>query len=282
MSLVPTSPPTPPHSSPAEPSGPGRGPGTAPGRSGARGWAGVRLPAPAQWWRSALYEEEHGAEHGEGPGEEPGEPEWARFTTQALDHATAAPHGPGEQVRSVPGAGPEGRLVHPLWPFLTAAGIRFHAGRPAAADAAEAADRRAVWEGARRHLAAGLVALAGRTLAAELRAVRLAGGLRGDDPAARFDHFVRTQAARGALADLLCRRHPVLARLLAERCLNAVAAAGELLDRYRADRAALARLLDPGPLDGAGAQGGRAGGADGGRLAPPLPRPPKTVSGHGS
>ncbi|MEE4543324.1 type 2 lanthipeptide synthetase LanM family protein [Streptomyces sp. V4-01] len=186
-------------------------------------------------------------------------PAWAEFVGQALGHATAAPHGPGERVREVAGMGAEGRLVHPLWPFLVAADIRFHAGRPTGPGRVEeTADRRAVWEGARRHLAAGLVALAGRTLVGELRSARLGGRLEGADGRERFDHFVRTIAARPALTDLLCRRHPVLARLLAERCLNAVAAATELLDRYRADRPRIvaAGLLgeapepEPGALTG--------------------------------
>ena len=233
---------------------PSRGTGSAPGSAhpsvAPRGVAAPRpssgLPetGPGAWWIPA-------ATTAEGTAAAAGDvPEWALFVAQALGHATVAAHGPGERVRDVPGMGPEGRLVHPLWPFLVAADIRFHGARPTGPGRAEeAADRRAVWQGARRHLAAGLVALAGRTLVAELRTARLGGRLEGADGRERFDHFVRGVAARPVLAGILCRRHPVLARLLAERCLNTVAAATELLDRYRADRP---RILAAGLFDAAG------------------------------
>lgn len=199
---------------------------------------------PHAWWLPALSAAEHEAAAGEAAGPGPA-PVWAGFVERALAHAAPAAdrQRPAEPISSAPGLGPEGRLLHPLRSFLTAADELADAG-PAAAD------RRAVWSGARQWLAQRLVRLAGRTLVSELRTARQAGSLAGADSRERFDAFLRASAARPALADLLCR-HPVLARLLAERCLSAVAAAAELSDRLRADRDRLAATLfdgDPGPL----------------------------------
>ncbi|MCX3060309.1 type 2 lanthipeptide synthetase LanM family protein, partial [Streptomyces beihaiensis] len=144
--------------------------------------------------------------------------------------------------------GPQGRLLDPLRPFLLVADLRMRAALPD--QGLDGADARAVWAGARRWLAECLIRLAARTLVEELGAARRAGTLSGTDKRRRFDDFVRGICARGALTDLL-HRHPVLARLIAERCLNTVAAAAELLERFEADREQLVAALlgdDPGPL----------------------------------
>ena len=153
---------------------------------------------------------------------------------------------PGRALPSVPGLGPEGGLVGPMWPFLEAARDRFDA---VPAPNGAAADRRAVWNGARDHLADRLLRLAGRTLAAELAAARASGVLRGADGAERFEDFLRRQAEPAALRALL-GRHPVLARLIARCCLDAVEAARLLADRFTADRGLLVRrLFEPGGAD---------------------------------
>ncbi|WP_062213516.1 type 2 lanthipeptide synthetase LanM family protein [Streptomyces sp. NBRC 109706] len=210
--------------------------------------------ASTAWWLPALAEEEAGADGRP--------PAWARLVEHALTLAPAEAHPPGRRLRTVPGQGPEGRLLHPLWPLLTAADVRFTAvvaRRPGAA-----ADVRAIWSGARRWLAAELTRLAGRTLVDWLQTARRVGTLTGTDPGERFDAAMRALAARPALGALL-RQHPVLARLLGQRCLDVVAAAAELVRRLRADRPALTTtLLDgtqPGPLVRAGFGLGDAHGA---------------------
>lgn len=224
----------------------------------------VRCPGDAAWWTPALSDAERGSVHGE--------PAWVLFTRRALAHApedgletTSDVAGGARDLHGVPALGAEGRLVHPLWPFLVAAGERFvaTAGSSAgtadstdstdstdAVDSTDAADRRVVWDGAQDWLAGRLVRLAGRTLVDELHTARAAGALRGHDPRERFDDFMRALAARGRLTDLL-RRRPVLGRLIAEYCLQAVDAADELARRLRADRGPLAADLldrDPGTL----------------------------------
>ncbi|UED87809.1 type 2 lanthipeptide synthetase LanM family protein [Streptomyces profundus] len=197
--------------------------------------------APDAWWLPALPAEERGA------GVRP--PPWVRLVERAITLAPTETHPRERRLRAVPGQGPEGRLLHPLWPLLTAADARFAA--VVARRPGTAADVRAVWAGARRWLAAELTRLAGRTLVDRLQAARRAGTLAGADPAERFDAAMRALAVRPALGELL-RQHPVLARLLGQRCLDVVAAAAELVGRLRADRPALtATLLDgtaPGPL----------------------------------
>ncbi|MFE9423201.1 type 2 lanthipeptide synthetase LanM [Kitasatospora sp. NPDC006697] len=186
-------------------------------------------PPPAAsgaWWLPALSPAERDAL---APGRAPG---WAELAAEAVSLA-----GPvaGGRLHSLPGAGPEGRLLHPLRPFLRVAAHRFAAANPAGPE------RRVVWAGARRGLADGLVRLAGRTLVRELGQARRAGTLAGQDGRERFDAFLRAAAAGPALGELLSR-HPVLARLLAERCLHTVAAATELLERFRTDREQVQRF----------------------------------------
>ena len=199
---------------------------------------GPRPAGDAPWWIRALSETERAAQRDE--------PAWVAFTRQALALAPEAPPRTAEpqDLNLVPGLGLEGRLIHPLWPFLVAAGARFDA----AASTVDAVDRSVVWEGARRRLAGRLVRLAGRTLVAELHATRAATGLHGRDPYERFDDFMRCQALRARLTDLL-HAHPVLARLIAEYCLQAVEAADELARRLRDDRGRLlvAEVLDEAP-----------------------------------
>ena len=170
-------------------------------------------------------------------------PDWADFVEQVLALAPQSAADAAGVLRTAPELGDEGRLLHPLWPFLVAAGARFDA-------TAGGPDARVVLAGARDWLGGRLVRLAGRTLVGELRSARRADALRGENGRERFDAFVRGLAVRRELARLL-HRHPVLARLLAECCLHTVAAAAELVDRLRADRPGIvAHLLegDPGRL----------------------------------
>lgn len=108
-------------------------------------------------------------------------------------------------------------------------------------------------------LAERLVRLASRTLVLELDRARSAGRLRGPSPRARFADFVR-QSARGPDLAELCARYPVLARLLATACEQAVAAGVELITRFAADRQEIVRTLlrgdDPGRLVEVGATAG--------------------------
>ncbi|MFE9426942.1 type 2 lanthipeptide synthetase LanM family protein [Kitasatospora sp. NPDC006697] len=99
--------------------------------------------------------------------------------------------------------------------------------------------------------AAALGALAARTLVLELGVARVEGRLAGATPEERFRGFAAAAGTRDGLARLFAE-YPVLARLVGRAGVNAAAATGELLNRYRADRAELVeRLLegrDPGPL----------------------------------
>ncbi|MFD0346058.1 hypothetical protein ACFQ0M_08125 [Kitasatospora aburaviensis] len=70
----------------------------------------VPLPAASgAWWLPALSPAERDALP---PGRTP---RWAELVEQALRLAESAP---GGRIRSLPGTGPEGRLLHPLLPFL--------------------------------------------------------------------------------------------------------------------------------------------------------------------
>ncbi|MCX4743977.1 type 2 lanthipeptide synthetase LanM family protein [Kitasatospora sp. NBC_01287] len=100
-------------------------------------------------------------------------------------------------------------------------------------------------------LGTSLVQLARRTLVLELNVLRVSGRLRGDTPELRFADFVRRLSARAGLRALVTE-YPVLARLLAQCCEQAVQAWSELLERFAADRSALLEGLlagtDPGRL----------------------------------
>ncbi|MDJ0383651.1 type 2 lanthipeptide synthetase LanM family protein [Streptomyces sp. G-G2] len=90
-----------------------------------------------------------------------------------------------------------------------------------------------------------------RTLVRELHAARTAGTLPGRTSRERFDDFLSRTGTREGLVRLFTG-YPVLARMLAQSCRYAAAAAAELARRYSADRAAVVRGLldgrDPGPL----------------------------------
>ncbi|MFI6093914.1 type 2 lanthipeptide synthetase LanM family protein [Lentzea sp. NPDC051213] len=90
-----------------------------------------------------------------------------------------------------------------------------------------------------------LVAIAARTLVLELHQTR--GALAGSTGAERFTEFTRTVDLPGLFA-----RYPVLARLLAQACEQAVSAHHELSSRFTRDRAEIVRVLfggtDPGAL----------------------------------
>ncbi|OIK27463.1 type 2 lanthipeptide synthetase LanM family protein [Streptomyces malaysiense] len=100
-------------------------------------------------------------------------------------------------------------------------------------------------------LSEALVRLARRTLVLELNVFRVRGRLSGSTPERRFADFVRQASARPGLRALVTE-YPVLARLLAQCCDQAVEAWAELLRRLATDRAELVdRLLagiDPGRL----------------------------------
>jgi type 2 lantibiotic biosynthesis protein LanM len=92
-----------------------------------------------------------------------------------------------------------------------------------------------------------LARLAARTLVLELNRARALGRLTGPTPAERFAEF-----ARRPDLDALFAEYPVLARLLAQACQQAVAAHRELLERLERDRDTIVTTLldgrDPGPL----------------------------------
>ncbi|MGW6934431.1 type 2 lanthipeptide synthetase LanM family protein [Lentzea sp. NPDC054927] len=90
-----------------------------------------------------------------------------------------------------------------------------------------------------------LVGIAARTLVLELHRAR--GTLDGSTGAERFDDFTRTLDLSAVFS-----RYPVLARLLAQACEQAVSVHHELSSRFTRDRAEIVREvfggLDPGAL----------------------------------
>ncbi|MGW4207649.1 type 2 lanthipeptide synthetase LanM family protein [Lentzea sp. NPDC004789] len=121
-------------------------------------------------------------------------------------------------------------FAHALRPLIDAA--RLEVAPPFDAAFAEQLGRR-------------LVAIAARTLVLELHNAR--GTLAGDTGAERFTNFTRTLDLEALFA-----RYPVLARLLAQACEQAVSAHHELSSRFTRDRAEIVRTifggLDPGAL----------------------------------
>ncbi|WP_233442234.1 type 2 lanthipeptide synthetase LanM family protein [Lentzea atacamensis] len=121
-------------------------------------------------------------------------------------------------------------FAHALRPLIDAA--RTEVAPPFDASFAEQLGRR-------------LVAIAARTLVLELHKAR--GTLAGDTGAQRFTSFTRTLDLPALFA-----RYPVLARLLAQACEQAVSAHHELSSRFTRDRPEIVRVIfggrDPGTL----------------------------------
>ncbi|MCC9305837.1 type 2 lantipeptide synthetase LanM family protein [Kitasatospora sp. RB6PN24] len=172
-----------------------------------------------------------------------GEPDWVGTVEQAL---AAAPLDPA--LPPADGSWSAG-FAAVLAPFTGAAAERLlRAAGPAGLG--EPADVAAVIRCFIDQLSSTLVQLARRTLVLEVNVLRVAGRLQGGTPELRFADFVRQTSARGGLRSLVTE-YPVLARLLAQCCDQAVATWCELLERFRTDRAALVGELlgtDPGKL----------------------------------
>ncbi len=190
-------------------------------------------PDQVVWWQPARYPAERASATAERPG-------WAELVEAVLSTLPEAGEPPA------PFAGTEGErtLLHPLRPFLAAA---FSRVENALGDVV-GVDLYAVWSGVETWLAGRLSALASRTLVRELHNAKRAGLLQGKTSEGRFADFLRLYSGRVVLTGLF-ERYPVLARLLAETCINTADAVVELLQRFAADRAELAGLLnEPGKL----------------------------------
>lgn len=166
-------------------------------------------------------------------------PAWAEFTERAIQRPP--PSGVAAVDPSLEG------FALALRSFTDLA--REEVARGAAA-AAGVTDLPAVCAQFAAALGERLVMIAARTLVLELNVARVSGRLHGETGVERFAGFVRSLAA-GGLAGLF-GEYPVLARLLGQECLHAVAAQVELLDRFAADRADIVATLfdgdDPGPV----------------------------------
>ncbi|MFI8083201.1 type 2 lanthipeptide synthetase LanM family protein [Kitasatospora sp. NPDC086009] len=193
----------------------------------------------AVWWERALT-----------PGlpRPPARPDWAAFTEAAVAAAPVRPIVPRAAYPGLTGFA----LV--LAPFAERALVRLPAvldpaahrpGRPGRLDVP------ALRAGFTARLARRLARIAARTLVLELHTARTGGRLAGTTPQERFRSFLALTARRDGLAGLL-RGYPVLARLLAQTCLDAADAHAELLTRFVADRpllvAGLLHGTDPGAL----------------------------------
>ncbi|MBP2476688.1 type 2 lantibiotic biosynthesis protein LanM [Crossiella equi] len=169
-------------------------------------------------------------------------PEWAETVHRALDIAAELT---GSSAEGLPW---QEALARPLRPFVLDASDRLAEG---IANLDLPLDLPAVADGFSTGLRRRLLAVAVRTLVAELHRRRTAGLLTGVDPAARFTCFVHQLTDVSGLADLVSD-FPVLARLLAQTATGAAEATVELLTRLAADRAVIVRELfdgvDPGPL----------------------------------
>lgn len=197
-------------------------------------------PAVRDWWLRGL----HAAEP---PGAR--RPEWAAFVTEALASAPAeAPAAPRGELPGTSGF----RTV--LAPFAELAGARLSQRcRPAPGTAGAAVDLPAIRARFVARLTDTLARQAARVLVLELNVARVTGRLSGDTPSERFRDFLALTACRDGLSSLL-DQYPVLARLLAQTCVDAADALAELLGRFAADRAELVATLlsgrDPGTLVG--------------------------------
>lgn len=212
---------------------PAPAPGTRPART-------VRARADRTvWWERALT-----------PGlpRPAGRPDWAAFTEAAVAAAPARPIVPRAAYPGLTGFA----LV--LAPFAERALVRMQAALDPATHRSGRSghlDVLALRAGFTARLTERLGRIAARTLVLELHTARAGGRLAGGTPQERFRSFLTLTARRDGLAALL-REYPVLARLLAQACLDAADAHAELLGRFAADRpllvAGLLRGADPGPL----------------------------------
>ncbi|MEV4318157.1 type 2 lanthipeptide synthetase LanM family protein [Actinocrispum sp. NPDC049592] len=150
----------------------------------------------------------------------------------------------------------------PVQPFVTVARAKLTRAVSGLAEGARI-DLDAVLVAFAEQLGARLARLAARTLVLELNVARVTGSLTGHTAAERFADFTGQVTTTAGLARLLAE-YPVLGRLLGQDCQYAVAAATELLERFAADRPAIAAALtdgDPGTLvaveAGAGDRHGR-------------------------
>jgi len=159
---------------------------------------------------------------------------WAAFVTGAIASAPLLACVPSGALPGTSGF----RTV--VAPFVALAAARLPAVEPAALGR-EFADS----------LSETLVRQAARTLVLELNVARVTGRLSGGTPSERFRDFVSLTACREGLSALL-DEYPVLARLMAQTCLDAVDARAELLTRFADDRAEIVATLfsgaDPGAL----------------------------------
>ncbi|TDD62660.1 type 2 lantipeptide synthetase LanM [Kribbella antibiotica] len=109
-----------------------------------------------------------------------------------------------------------------------------------------------------------LVHASARAIVLELNRAREHGVLRGDSPADRFDHFLRSLAEDGGMEEIF-ERYPLLHERCERICDRAVQNWDELTTRWAADRSAVVRALfdgvDPGALTAAEQAGdGHCGG----------------------
>ncbi|MFD7640793.1 type 2 lanthipeptide synthetase LanM family protein [Kitasatospora sp. NPDC059795] len=171
-------------------------------------------------------------------------PEWVGFVRHAVA-AASLPAGAAEEL--TPWAAGFATVVAPFTAAALAA-LRAEPDWKAVGEVAELPNLERDFECS---LTSRLVRVADRTLVLELNVARIGGALRGTNGQERFDDFVQQARTPQRLAALLTE-YPVLARLLAHCCQDAVAAWTELAGRFTADRAALAQELfadaDPGRL----------------------------------
>ncbi|MFF5497681.1 type 2 lanthipeptide synthetase LanM family protein [Streptomyces aquilus] len=166
-------------------------------------------------------------------------PDWASFAEEMLP---AAPDDLAEV--EVGGEGPDA-FAPVVRPLVDTAAARLADPLGGVPDA-----EATVWrDGFTERLTRQLVRQAARTLVRELHAARRAGRLAGAGPRERFVSFAAAAGTRRGLADLFAA-YPVLARMLTRTALDATQAAAELINRFQADRSALAAALLDGRTPG--------------------------------
>jgi type 2 lantibiotic biosynthesis protein LanM len=174
-------------------------------------------------------------------------PVWARFVEAALSRASDGIEPPMSTADDGTWQAGFATVTRPF----TRLAVERLAGTAEWIVAADAIDPAAVLDCFSRALDRALVWIAGRTLVLELNVLRVSGQLTGETPRERFWSFARHFAAPIRLGELF-REYPVLARLLAQTCEQAVEAWAELLGRLTVDRAALVAVVfadrDPGRL----------------------------------
>lgn len=173
-------------------------------------------------------------------------PAWALFVERVIATGDSADRQPvGDRA-----ATGSATLVPALRPFVDFAVGELRRWGERGGIAGAGVDLARVCAGFGAQLGVMLARIAARTLVLELSLARNAGRLAGATGEARFDDFVAGVSTSAGMCQLF-GAYPVLGRLLAQACQQAVAAHQDVLVRFATDRTAIIETVlgaDPGCL----------------------------------